>query len=730
MLPILGVVSVVYTYEAINTEREITRTEIIKRAEAITRLATKTGELPVLSGIPELLKDSVSSLRDNSEVASVTFYDNKLKLLVHDGAPISEGRLPILSPATPISMFEEKNMFVFFAPVFTIRARDDVDIFQEAERSRQSREHIGWVRLGFSKTAMNEAVKKVVLRGFTLAIIFTVGSSAAVFFLITIATKPLMLLFNAARKIEKGEYPELRDISSNDEIGELASAFNRMSVSIRERESKLIESENRIRELFERVEHAIFRLDNKGRVIEANSKFFDLFGNTDMIRDILTGEETVRSCFQEASSGKAFHWEEKARGRENTEINILLSLYPEIGRSGEIKGFDGYIMDITEKKRLEERLIRSQKMEAIGTLAGGIAHDFNNLLQAILGYSEMMLDETKEGDPFHNPVKVIHNAAKRGAHLTKTILSVTRKEKMEIRNVDINEVVGSSIELLQRSIPKNIEIVLTLGEEVPVMMADPSQIQQVVLNLAVNARDAMPEGGRLTVETALIDEEEISAFNLPAGREKLIKLSVSDTGVGMDSATKERIFEPFFTTKEVGKGTGLGLYTVHAIVDNHRGFINLHSDCGRGTRFNVYLPAEKGKDIEEPAEYQDLHGSETILVIDDDASVRATYKDMLAPLGYEILLADGGNEGIELFRRVKDKVSLVLLDMIMPKTSGSEVFHSLRAIHPRIKILLCSGYSQDGYAEIDKLLKTGGNGFIQKPFSRHHIALTIRKVLR
>jgi two-component system cell cycle sensor histidine kinase/response regulator CckA len=728
VLPILGLVSIVYTYEAIRTEEGITRTEIIKRAEAITRLATKTGELPILSGIPELLNNTVSSLRDNSEVASVTFYDNKMKLLVHDGPPIS-GQLPGLSPETPISMSDDRNMFVFFAPIFTIRAAEDVDIFQEARQSRRIREHIGWVRLGFSKAAMNEAVGKVVLRGFMLAIIFTVGSSIAVFFLITIATKPLMVLFNATKKLEKGEYPEIKEIGSTDEIGLLASAFNRMSLSIKERELRLKESENRIRELFERVEHAIFSLDKDGNIMEANSKFHDLFGNVGMLSDILSAEETVSNYFREAPLRSTFHCEEKARGKDDAELTVMISLYPKADQGDTIRGFDGYIVDITEKKRLEERLIRSQKMEAIGTLAGGIAHDFNNLLQAILGYSEMMLYETKEGDRFHNPVKVIHDAAKRGAHLTKTILSVSRKEKMEIKTIAINQIVEGSLELLERSIPKNIEIIVNLDRTIPIMMADPSHVEQVILNLAVNARDAMPDGGQLTIETA-VEETDVYSFSKLRGRQRYVKLAVSDTGTGMDKETQGRIFEPFFTTKEVGKGTGLGLYTVHSIVDNHGGYINLYSEPGKGTRFTVYFPLGKRKGVEKPRENKDLRGSEKILVIDDDESVRITYRDMLSPLGYSLVLADSANEGIEIFRRMKNEISLVLLDIIMPKTSGSGVFQALRSIHPEAKILLCSGCSQDGNAEIDKLLKAGGNGFIQKPFTRQDIALAIRKVLQ
>ncbi len=725
VLPILCIVSIVYTYEAIRTEKAIVRTEIIKRAEAITALATRTGELPILSGNPELLKGAVASLRANSEVSSVGFYDNRMKLLAADGFPVPS-QPPIISTESPISMFDEGSMFVFYAPVFTLKAGDDIDIFQEGDKRKEVKENIGWVRLGFSKSAMNEALRGVVLRGFTLAILFTVGSSIALFFLIAIATRPINTLFSAVKKLEKGEYAEIKDMPSSDEIGRLAAAFNDMSAAIKDRESKLRESENRIRDLFDRVEHAIFRLDKSGSIIETNVKFRELFGNAGVLCEILASEDRVGNCIQEALSSSAVHLEERARAKDGTELTVLFSLYPEVDQKGEVRGFDGYVIDMTEKKRLEERLLRSQKLEAVGTLAGGIAHDFNNLLQAILGYTEIMLEMTKEGDPFYKPVTIIYNAAIRGAELTKTILSVTRKEKAEIKPVDMNDVVTSSLDLLKRSIPKDIEIIVNLGQDVPRVSADPAQIQQVILNLAINARDAMPNGGRLAIETSAAAEE--GAEDSP-GLRGFARLSVSDSGIGMDKVTQERIFDPFFTTKDTGKGTGLGLYIVHSIIYNHGGHINLYSEEGKGTRFNVYLPVDRGTSLEETTDFGNIRGSETILVIDDESHIRDMCVDMLAPLGYEILLAEGGAAGIELFRNTKDRISLVMLDMIMPGLSGTEVFHALKAAKPDIKILLCSGYSQSGYEGIEKLLKSGANGFVQKPFARHYIARALRKTL-
>ena len=713
ILPMLCVASMVYTYDAIRTEKEIVRSEIIKRAEAITSLATRTGELPILSGSGEFLKNAVAPLSENPEVVSVAFFDAGMHELIREGRPIP-GPLPLLSAGNPISMTDAKDMFIFYAPIFAVRQSDAIGIFHEGSGASPVREHIGWVQLGFSKGIMNDAVGKVVSRGILLAVVFTGGISLAVFFLITVTTRPLMVLFQAVKKLEKGEYPEIKHISSTDEIGQLAVAFNRMSSAIKERESALVASENRLRELFERVEHAIFRLDARGAIIDANSRFRDLFGEAGSFGDVVGGEKEVLNCFQAASSGGAVHREKRANGKDG-ELVISLSLYPVIGQGGEIVGYDGYIMDITEKKTMEEGLLRSQKLEAVGTLAGGMAHDFNNVLTAILGYSELMLEEIKEGEHFYRAVSTINSAAKRGADLSMKILSVTRKEKLLIRPIDMNEIVKNSIELLHRSIPKDIQIVTALGPDIPMAMADPSQMQQVVLNLAINARDAMSGGGRLTIGTELAQD--------------YVRLSVSDTGTGMSGATRSRIFDPFFTTKEAGKGTGLGLYIVHSIVANHGGHINLYSEQGSGTVFNVYVPVARGEAPEEAAEPGELGGQETILMIDDETTVREMTRDMLSRLGYEVLLAGGGTEGLRIFREKKADISLIILDMVMPEMGGKDVFRLLKEINPAVKVLICSGFSQEGFEGIENLLAQGADGFIQKPFSCHDIASAMRKAL-
>ena len=476
--------------------------------------------------------------------------------------------------------------------------------------------------------------------------------------------------------------------------------------------------------------------DAEGHITYANPAFVHLTG---FVLSEALGKKTniLKSGHHDNNFYKAL-WDKIKGGdiwrgefinkKKNGEIYYASSVIFPIYTDGQVN-FASIQRDVTQEKRLYEQLLRAQKMDAIGTLAGGIAHDFNNLLTAILGYSELMLTKTQEGDQFYKPVTIIQNAAEKGAELAKKILTITRKEKVETRPVDINEVVKNSMELLQRSIPMSIEIITNLREDLPQIKADPSQMQQVIMNLCVNARDAMPEGGKLIIETSSVGVENGAASGIASDNGELVKLSISDTGTGMDTETQRKVFDPFFTTKETGKGTGLGLYIVHSIINNHGGYINLYSEPLKGTQFNIYLPTTTDEGLGEARKYEDIKGSGTVLVIDDEPDIRELCKDIMEPLGYKVLLAGSGIDGINLYRRMKDDIALVVLDMIMPKMGGQEVFQALRNIEPEVRILICSGYSQAGFAGIEALLRLGRTLFIQKPFTRQSIGQAIKKIL-
>ncbi len=717
-------ISIVSAYLFMSSYSRSREKALIERGLALSYALSKAAEEGLVHEDLDLIKKASAIVEAPDVIVAQVFSDIWEAV---DSYPIDRLKEPpnqaaVLHFRTGSSPFSIRihGGYEFYSPIF----------FRVSEGSRPV--VIGFVRIILSSVAIQKEIEKVIIADIAVAALITLLAIVAINILIRrLVINPVIGLYESVSRFKNGAEPEDAPETGRpaDEIRELSAEFHRMCRAVREKEKKLIESEGRIKSLFDRVEHAIFRVDKDGRVIEKNLRFEEMFGEVGRLCEILSGEKRAADCLQKAFSERDLHREEGVIGKDGQELVVLLSLYSDLDGNGNIAGFDGYMIDITEKKRLEERLLRSQKLEAVGTLAGGIAHDFNNLLTAIIGYSEIMLDKVKEDDPLHQYAGIIHSAAERGAELTKRILNLARKEKMETKMVDVNESVRSSLELLRRSFPKSIEIVTSLKEGLPKIKADPSQIQQVILNLAVNAKDAMPAGGRLRVETDAEGMEESATGDSAGGSGGYVKVSVSDSGTGMNRDMQNKIFDPFFTTKEIGKGTGLGLYMVHSIVNNHGGYINLYSEPGKGTRFTIYLPIVRGMDSEALTETPDLRGSETILVVDDEEYVRGMCKDLLTVLGYKVLLAEDGNAGVRVLRENRDEIALVLLDMVMPRMGGNEVFSALKAIKPEVRILLCSGYSADGFAGIDRLLQNGASGFIQKPFSRQKVAGAIKKAL-
>ena len=390
----------------------------------------------------------------------------------------------------------------------------------------------------------------------------------------------------------------------------------------------------------------------------------------------------------------------------------------------------GTMLDITERKQLEEQLRRSQKMEALGTLAGGIAHDFNNILGGILGYASFIHTQMSADDPFRDDVGTIIHSAKRAAELTNQLLAFARGGRPETRPVDLGETVQEVVKLLARTVDKSIVIQSDLCSGLSIVEGDPSQLQQMLLNLCLNACDAMPGGGLLTIETQkeFVDAAHTLSDLKPGD---YVHLSVSDTGIGMDTETLSHLFEPFFTTKRELSGrrhSGLGLAMVYSIVRNHDGAIRVESEPGRGSTFHVYLPASTRPVV--PAETPLIvarGGTETILVVDDEEVIRDVVRRILCSAGYTVLLAENGIQAAEIFRQRHEEIALVILDMIMPGMGGAATFARLQKIDPQVRALLSTGYSQDGQAE--DILQAGVRGFLQKPYSIEDVLRKVRLVL-
>jgi signal transduction histidine kinase/CheY-like chemotaxis protein len=394
-------------------------------------------------------------------------------------------------------------------------------------------------------------------------------------------------------------------------------------------------------------------------------------------------------------------------------------------------------LDLSDLKKAEEerttlrnQLMRAQKMEAIGTLAGGIAHDFNNLLQVVVGFSGLMIANPSLPDQFKRSIKSINKAALSGADLVSRLLTFARKTETWPTPLNLNDKIIQISELLDRSISKMIQIELRLSKSPALIDADASQIEQIIMNLAVNAGHAMPEGGKLVIETQAVNlDRAYCLIHAEATPGPHILLSLSDTGHGIDKKTMERIFEPFFTTKSHGTGTGLGLAMVYGIVKQHGGHTTCHSEPGVGATFKIYFPSidsevkpEKMKDLVIPK-----GGTETILLVDDDDSVRDVAEEMLLEYGYRVITASNGREALQIYSSERENISLVILDLFMPEMGGKECLRALLRMDPKVRVLLVSGFTQNG--EIRDALDSGARGFIGKPVDIPQFLEKIRKII-
>jgi CheY-like chemotaxis protein len=368
-------------------------------------------------------------------------------------------------------------------------------------------------------------------------------------------------------------------------------------------------------------------------------------------------------------------------------------------------------------------------MESIGLLAGGIAHDFNNILGGILGYTSFVKAQVPLEDRIYPHLETIERSALRAAELTSQLLGFARGGKYVVGPLRINELVRETAELLRGTIEATVVMETGLDPSSPVIEADASQMQQVLMNLCVNARDAMPGGGELKITTTRLDTPDAFLRSIPEGKGgPFVRIDIADTGIGIDRAIRGKIFDPFFTTKEKGKGTGLGLATVYGIVKNHNGFVNVESEMGAGTTFSVYIPAVDKR----PAQVQEIAsrppgGKETVLVVDDEETIRELVKDILEEIGYSVLTAGNGFEAVEIYRERIGKIGLVILDMTMPGMGGRETFEKLRELNPRVRAILSTGYSEDERAR--QMLAMGVKAFVQKPYRIDDLASTVRRIL-
>ena len=474
----------------------------------------------------------------------------------------------------------------------------------------------------------------------------------------------------------------------------------------------------------------ILEITPEGRVVYANPTAVELSGVTEdnllasHVADLFSGEDRAkfREILDQVLSTSRVLAEETPLKLDARQV--LVKILPV--REGDQKTLIIVIDDVSDRKRMETQLQQAQKMEAIGTLAGGIAHDFNNLLMVVQGNISLMLFDMEQSHPHFDRLKNIEKQVQSGSRLTSQLLGYARKGRYEVRPLDFNQLLSDTAETFGRT-RKDIVIHSNLGADLLPIEADAGQIEQVLMNLFVNASDAMPAGGDLYLGTANTESDFMRDKLYSPKSGHYVMLTVTDTGVGMDTKTMERIFEPFFTTKEMGRGTGLGLASVYGIVKGHGGFIDVESEKGKGTTFKIYLPASRKKvtktaEIVEPIR----RGRETVLLVDDEEMMLEVGRDLLRAMGYQVLTANSGTAAVEIYQERKDGIDLVLLDLVMPQMGGSEAFDRLKKINPEVKVLLLSGYSIDG--EASKVIDRGCSGFIQKPFNMEQLSRSIKSV--
>ncbi|MGA9526933.1 MAG: PAS domain S-box protein [Terriglobales bacterium] len=523
------------------------------------------------------------------------------------------------------------------------------------------------------------------------------------------------------------------------EILQFVSQQLAVTIEHKRYEEALRRSEARYRSLIVSAVFGIYRCTLSGRFLDVNPALISMLGygsvkevlELDARRDVYVNPQEIERLTEEyrragCLNGVEVPWKHK----DGRLIHVRLSGRAASGGEDQEEVLELIAEDVTERRQLEEQFRQAQKMEAVGRLAGGVAHDFNNLLMVINGYTEVLLEKMEAGSEMHQKVESIHQAADRAAVLTRQLLAFSRKQLLELKVVDLNAIIGNMERLLRPLIGENIELITRLSSETGHTRADVGQLEQVIMNLVVNAKDSMPEGGKIVIQSAnvLVRPNTGEHRFIQPGHYSVI--SVADTGHGMDKETLSRIFEPFFTTKEKGKGTGLGLSTVYGIVKQSNGYVIAESNVGLGTTFYVYLPRVEESLEETPAMTReaDKGGCETVLLVEDEESVRELVRLTLNSRGYKVLEAENGEAGLRLAEETKETIDILVTDVMMPGIGGRELAKKLVAMRPEICVLYLSGYTED------TVVTPGGLGpraaFLQKPFTLQNLAKKVREVLR
>jgi two-component system cell cycle sensor histidine kinase/response regulator CckA len=538
----------------------------------------------------------------------------------------------------------------------------------------------------------------------------------------------------------KSYSPNVRFRERDKDVLALVSQQLAAAIDRKRNEEALRRSEVRYRSLVQTAVYGIYRSSLEGYFLDVNPALIGMLGYNSALevlalnpqKDVFAEPREYAQLVDEfRRTGGIDGFEVRWKRKDGLVITVRLSGRAVAGGDEPTDVLEAIAEDITARRVLEDQFRQAQKMEAVGRLAGGIAHDFNNLLMVICGYTEVLLNQFTERHPLRAKAEAIQQASNRASTLTRQLLAFSRKQLLELKVIDVNAIVSDMERLLRPLIGEDIELSTQLAPDLGCTRADAGQLEQVIMNLVVNAKDAMPDGGKLCIRTASVTlDDSYRPENTLIKNGPYVMISVSDSGHGMDRETQARIFEPFFTTKEQGKGTGLGLSTVYGIIKQSGGYVFVQSEPGTGTAFTIYLPRVEGtSDLrgETPASQSTAGGSETVLLVEDEDSVRQLVRETLQSRGYRVLEASNGNAALSLAASHSEQIHLVITDVVMPGLSGHELIQKLIPTRPTMKVLYLSGYAQDAFPA--SLAAEGQKAFLQKPFTLQSLAVKVREVL-
>jgi PAS domain S-box-containing protein len=722
-------------------QRRLLQNEARLRAQSIAQVVAEQSVLAALLGDTLLLKEIAHHAMEVPDVLYVVIQPERTNDAVRE---TRSGVVPGQGSAALGDLTEE---------VADILASDEGSVMDWQARGAPTR--LGTVTLGLSTARQMQTFRWFTLWTLGIAIFAYAGVLALQWRRTKNTLAPLGNLVEFTHYVSQGDLSQRAVVVKDDEVGHLAAACNEMVEALETSRRQLLlalgqaqESESRFRDLFERAPIAYHELDRDGIVLRVNQAECKLLGVDAesmvgrSILEFMAPEERPQgeAIMRRRLAGEAARAPFLRSFVRPDDSRVIAEIHSEIIRDqqGEVSGVRAALLDMTENRKAEQalrqaedRLRQSQKMEAVGLLAGGIAHDFNNILTVILGRAELLLNLPPDGNPFRPGLTEIKAAGERASGLTRQLLTFSRKQILEPTVLSLNTVVADMETMLRRLLGEDVDVKICLEPKLGMAKCDRSQLEQLLLNLALNARDAMPDGGTLTIETANVELDPVNTGNhFEVHSEPHVMLAVSDNGQGMSAEVQSRIFEPFFTTKGLGRGTGLGLATVYGIVKQHGGNITVYSEPGFGATFKIYLPQMAG--VLEPLaadapEEAAPRGTETILLVEDEESVRSLIRDLLTADGYTLIEARDADEAILASEGHSDPIQMLITDVVLPGKNGLELAQRIQAERPDIKVLYTSGYTDNAIIHNGILRKE--LAFLRKPFAAKALRSKVRQVL-